>query len=270
MSTSFTEENLAMTTNHEKAIAVGSSDRSKKTFSGNYPSSNFKITPQQLLEEVKTLPGSWALVAVGDKKAPLGRDWTTIPLSQSDFELAIRIGKFESLSVKSKKDEIFHPPVTWWAAIGVLCGTPSGGLLFVDHDGESCDSLIERLSEQSVAEALPKTVAVTSRRTGRYQLIYRIPEQFWGAISTKKLATGTQGEDGKPEQLEFRWDGSQSVVAGYHPTTGSYCWLPGQSPQECEVAAVPDWIIEQMLQDTPSPRACASEIWVSLISANLD
>lgn len=243
-----------MTFNHDKAIAATNSDRTTKTFSGNHRSSNSKITPQQLLEEVKTLPESWALVAVGDKKAPLGRDWTTIPLSQSDFELAIRTGKFESLSVKSKRGENFHPPVNWWSAIGVLCGTPSDGLLFVDHDGESCDSLIERLSNQSVAEALPKTVAVTSRRAGRYQLIYRIPEQFWGAISTKKLLTGTQGEDGKPEQLEFRWDGSQSVIAGYHPTTGSYCWLPGQSPQESEVAEVPDWIIEQMLQDIPSQQ----------------
>ncbi|MEO0949530.1 MAG: bifunctional DNA primase/polymerase, partial [Cyanobacteria bacterium J06641_5] len=76
-------------------------------------------------------------------------------------------------------------------------------LLFLDHDGESCDRLIESLSGQSLADALPKTVGITSGRPGRYQLIYRVPEKYWEAIATKRLNTGTTGDDGKAEQLEF-------------------------------------------------------------------
>ncbi|MBD2028180.1 DUF3987 domain-containing protein, partial [Leptolyngbya sp. FACHB-711] len=248
-----------MNETNTKTIAVASSDRSEKTFSGNYPSSNPKPTPQQLLEAVKTLPEAWALVAVGANKAPLGKDWTKLPLTQADFEKAVQTGEFESLLVHPKEREAFHPPVAWWSAVGVLCGTPSGGLLFVDHDGASCDPLIEELSGQSVTEALPKTVAVTSGREGRYQMIYKVPEQFWGVLSNRKIFTGTKGEDGKPEQLEFRWDGSQSVMAGYHPTTGSYHWLAGQSPQECEVAEAPKWMIEKMLEAIPLHKPAPAE-----------
>ncbi|MEP0921217.1 DUF3987 domain-containing protein [Leptolyngbya sp. ST-U4] len=248
-----------MNETNTKTIAVASSDRSEKTFSGNYPSSNPKPTPQQLLEAVKTLPEAWALVAVGANKAPLGKGWTKLPLTQADFEKAVQTGEFESLLVQPKEREAFHPPVAWWSAVGVLCGTPSGGLLFVDHDGASCDPLIEELSGQSVTEALPKTVAVTSGREGRYQMIYKVPEQFWGVLSNRKIFTGTKGEDGKPEQLEFRWDGSQSVMAGYHPTTGSYRWLSGQSPQECEVAEAPKWMIEKMLEAIPLHKPAPAE-----------
>ncbi|MBW4662184.1 MAG: DUF3987 domain-containing protein [Drouetiella hepatica Uher 2000/2452] len=200
---------------------------------------------------VKTLPEEWALVAVGDKKAPLGTDWQNKPLALEDFRKATQAGMFESLSITSKEGQTFHPSVNWWYAIGVLCGKPSGGLLFVDHDGASCDGLVEQLSNQPIAQALPKTLVVTSGREGRYQAIYRVPEQFWDAIATRKIRTGTQDKDGKPEQLELRWDGCQSVVGGYHPLTHSYQWLPGQSPQECEVAETPKWLIERMLKDIP-------------------
>lgn len=237
------------------AITTTTSDRSKITLPGPYPSSNCKVTPQQLLKVLEILPKHWALVAVGDNKAPLGRNWTTHSLTPEDFEKAIQASKFETLLVGSKQKEPFHPPITWWSAIGVLCGVPSGGLLFIDHDGVSCDSLIEEISGQPITEALPRTVAVTSGRKGRCQLLYKVPEEFWEAIATKKIPTGCTDDDGKPEQLELRWTGSQSVVAGYHPITGSYKWLDGRSPQECEVAEAPRWAIEQMLQEPPLHQA---------------
>ena len=106
--------------------------------------------------------------------------------------------------------------------------------------------LIQSLSGQSLTEALPKTVGVTSGRPGRYQLIYRVPEQYWQAISNKRISTGTTGE-----QLEFRWNGCQSVVIGHHPMTGSYRYLPGQSFEECEIAEAPLWMVEQMLVEKP-------------------
>jgi Bifunctional DNA primase/polymerase, N-terminal/Protein of unknown function (DUF3987) len=193
------------------------------------------FSPEQLLGLTQTLPSGWGLVAVNRAKAPYQNNWQHTPLTLK--QIAVEIQQ--------------NPHCQ---AVGVLCGTPSGGLLFVDHDGASCDSLIERLSELPLDQALPKTVSVTSGRPGRYQNIYRIPEQYWDAIATKKIKTGTTGDDGKAEQLEFRWDGCQSVVVGAHPLTGGYQWV--NAPADCAIAEAPLWMIEQMLKapsvDKPS------------------
>lgn len=213
---------------------------------------------QKLLQHLQVLPSNWAFVAVGNNKAPIGNNWQKTSLTKQSFEVAAKVGHFQELEVKTKDSGTIHPPVSWLHAIGVLCGTPSGGLLFVDHDGESCDKLIEELSGQPAIAALPKTPTVTSGRPGRYQAIYRIPEQYWGAVTTKKINTGVIGTDGKPEQLEFRWDGCQSVVAGHHPVTGAYFWLPELSPADCEVAEAPHWMIEQLLRKASSNSSCAT------------
>ncbi|MBD2467871.1 DUF3987 domain-containing protein [Nostoc sp. FACHB-145] len=236
----------------KKAITATNSDRqSKKNSSAQDSNSNNTITPQQLLQKLKSLPEDWAVIPVGHNKAPLGNNWQNTPLELHDFEAAVETGDFKRLTVKTHDGKIINPPVSRWGAVGVLCGTPSGGLLFVDHDGASCDDLIQKLSEQSLEAALPKTVTLTSGREGRYQAIYRVPEKYLGAIATKKIKTNTKGEDGKPELLEFRWDGCQSVVIGYHPVTGAYKWFPGQSPAECDIAEAPLWMIEQMLENKP-------------------
>lgn len=187
-----------MTESHEKAIAATNSDRQTKTFSEHHSNISDKVSPQQLLEDLEELPDNWALVAVGKNKAPIGNNWQNTPLTKRDFKAAVQVGRFECLTVK-KDEKTFHPTVSWFRAVGVLCGPLSGGLLFLDHDGASCDRLIQQVSEQSLEEALPKTISVTSGREGRYQSIYRVPERYWGAISTQKLQTGTNGEGGKPE-----------------------------------------------------------------------
>jgi hypothetical protein len=204
----------------------------------------------QLLSLLPQIPDAWALVAIDGKKAPLGNRWQETPLCKADFEQAMQEKKFAKLSI-DRHGKPFSIPHYWAKAIGVLCGTPSGGLLFLDHDGATCDPLIEQLSNVSLAEALPPTVAVTSGRPGRYQLVYWVPEQFWSAIATHKVKAGV-GADGKPEQLEFRWNGCQSVVAGVHPQTGRYRWLEGRSPDEIDVAEAPLWMIEQMLSEQPA------------------
>lgn len=184
------------------------------------------MNPEQLLEQLGALPAELALVAVGAHKAPYLANWQRSPLSKTQIESEIRAGCCK--------------------AIGVLCGTPSQGLVFLDHDGDSCDRLIETLSGLSLKEALPRTVGITSGTPGRYQLIYRVPEQHWPQLTSRKLRTGTIGNDGKAEMLELRWDGCQSVVLGHHPTTGAYCYLPGQSFAECAIAIAPQWMIQQM------------------------
>jgi hypothetical protein len=186
------------------------------------------FSQEQLLILTQALPINWGLVAINGQKAPYQSNWQHTPLTPKQIAAEIQQNPY-------------------CQAVGVLCGTLSGGLLFVDHDGASCDRLIESLSGLSLDEAIPTTVSVTSGRPGRYQNIYRIPESYWGAIATKKIKTGAIGDDGKAEQLEFRWDGCQSVVVGAHPLTGGYQWV--NAPADFDIAEAPLWMIEQMLKE---------------------
>lgn len=190
---------------------------------------NSSETRKHLLEGLDKLPDNWALTPVNKNKAPYERGWPEKPRNKAYIRQHIERGSCK--------------------AVGVLCGVPSGGLLFLDHDGGSCDGLVEKLSKQSLEEALPQTVSVTSGRIGRYQAIYQVPQEYWGVIETRKIPTGSTGEDGKQEQLEFRWSDCQSVVIGDHPTTSGYQWVipPGAIP----VAIAPLWMMDQMLVDPP-------------------
>lgn len=171
--------------------------------------------------QLDSIPDDWVLVPVGSNKAPYQKGWQDKRLSKVDV-----LAELDRANTRCK-------------AVGVACGTPSGGLLFVDHDGPSVSDL---LLEKFGLEELPPTVAVTSGREGRFQAIYRVPEEFWTAIKTTKFKAATKGE-----LLELRWDGAQSVVVGEHPDTGSYKWLAGRAPWELDVAEAPMVLVEAML-----------------------
>ena len=183
---------------------------------------------------IDTLPDDWAYTPVVGK-APKTPNWQHCPFTKTDV--------------------IREVEKTRWTGVGTLCGVPSGGLAFLDHDGESCDPLVEQLSGQSLDDALPRTVSFTSGKIGRYQAVYRIPEEFWSAIATVKTGTGVSGPDGKQEQLEFRWNGCQSVVCGIHPDTKQpYHWV--NSPVDTIIAIAPMWLIEHMLTIAePAPKS---------------
>jgi hypothetical protein len=126
---------------------------------------------------------------------------------------------------------------------GIRTGTVSGGIVAMDFDGPSA---MQKALELSRGELLPDTVSFTSNRPGREQRLYTIPEQYWGKVKTVKIKTDVFGDDGKPEQLELRWDGCQSVLPpSVHPTTGNYRWR--RSPTEVAIAPAPMWVIEAML-----------------------
>lgn len=158
---------------------------------------------------VTTWPKAWRYCRVGGNKAPIEENWTSKPYTLREVW-------------DSSK------------AIGLLCGPLSGGVVMVDHDGFSCDILIEKLSN---GEGLPETVSVTSGRSGRYQNIYVVPEEHWDRCKTKKFKTDVTGE-----QLEFRWAGCQSVIYGEHPDTDGYKWI--NDPKDIEVSIAPQWVID--------------------------
>ena len=197
---------------------------------------------------VERLPKDWRFCVCNGNKVPQGSEWQNHPFTHETLVEAQNSGVFTTLWLTpSDGREPFNVPLSWCKSIGVICGPQSGGLLMLDHDGKSCDHLIEKLSGVSLTEALPKSPVVTSGISGRYQIAYRVPEHFWDAIATRQIATGVNAPNGKAELLEFRWEGAQSIVLGEHPETGSYRWV--YHPQDIPVAEVPLWVIEQMLED---------------------
>jgi hypothetical protein len=177
-------------------------------------------------EELLDLPKEWAYVAVKFKR-PYQNDWQNNPLKQSQL--------FKELVAKRS------------TGIGVCCGVPSGGLLFLDHDGPSAAKI---LGEWGFSlSSLPPSWMVTSGRVGRFQIIYKVPKKYWSKIKTRKFQTGVKDEDGSVEQIELRWNGTQSIVSGKHPKTDGYRWMDGRSPRDIKkIAEAPLAIIEKMME----------------------
>jgi predicted P-loop ATPase len=179
-----------------------------------------------LLAHLEQLPDHWGLVAVGNDKRPYQPEWQKHPLDKQQLTAEIQSGRA--------------------VAIGVVAGPQSGGLLFVDHDGLGASQVLEQIG--APLRDLPKSWAVTSGRDGRLQIIYQVPEPFWATIKTTKLRSGIKGE-----QLELRWAGCQSVVAGAHPITGAYRWIKGRSPADLPIAEAPSLLLQQMQRHQPDP-----------------
>jgi predicted P-loop ATPase len=179
-----------------------------------------------IVDQLSSIPDSWALVAVGNDKRPYQPEWQKNPLSKSQVEAELASGRA--------------------VAVGVLAGPPSGGLLFVDHDGLGASEVLQSLGT-SLRE-LPKSWAVTSGRDGRLQIIYQVPHGFWDQIKTTKLRSNIKGE-----QLELRWTGCQSVVLGKHPMTGSYRWLKDRAPSDLQLAEAPSILLQQMQRPIETP-----------------
>lgn len=181
-----------------------------------------------LLKTLHELPPEFPLTPVKGNKAPYRDNWQhEEPLSRDALASEIKLGRAKGY--------------------GLRTGTVSG-LVAVDLDGVSAHS---KLLELSGGQELPQTVAFTSGRPGRAQYLFRVPEQYWSAIQTKKYQTGVKGDDGKSEQVELRWKNLQSVLPpSVHPITGQYSWVDGCSPWQCEIPEAPAWIIEKMLIET--------------------
>lgn len=185
-----------------------------------------------LLRQLKELPDDWGFVAVGANKRAYMDAWQRTPLTKQQAAAEIKSGRAK--------------------AIGVLCGPLSGGLLFVDHDGISATQKLEELGLP--LRDLPKSPCVTSGKDGRFQIIYRVPPEFWPAMRGQRVfKTGKTDADGKAEQLDLRWEGHQSVVIGAHPETSGYRWVKDRSPAEQPVADAPIGLIELLLRE-PEPE----------------
>ena len=191
-------------------------------------------------EEILRLPKDWRFVAVQNKR-PYQNDWQKNPLTRSQLFKEITAGRS--------------------TGIGVCCGTPSGGLLFLDHDGQSASEILTEWGFS--VGSLPPSWMVTSGRVGRFQLIYKIPEKYWSKIKTRKFQTGVKDSDGSVEQIELRWNGAQSIVSGKHPTTDGYRWMDGRSPDDLQIAEAPLAIIKKMMEPKKKNKPAPVEVFNS-------
>jgi len=190
--------------------------------------------------ELLRLPKAWGFVAVQNKR-PYQNDWQKNPLNRSQLFKEISEGRS--------------------TGIGVCCGTPSSGLLFLDHDGQSASEILTEWGFS--VGSLPPSWMVTSGRVGRFQLIYKVPEEYWPKIKTRKFQTGVKDEDGSVEQLELRWNGMQSVVVGKHPMTDGYRWMDGRSPSDLELAEAPLAIIKKMMDQQKKAKPVPVQVFNS-------
>lgn len=188
---------------------------------------NLKHRLIQALDQFFAL--GFAITPLFGNKAPYRDNWQhEPPLTRQQLVNAIQNGEY--IPDKQKNDGSMR--LVYAKGVGLRTGPISGGLLAFDLDGPSA---YPKIREMSGGEELPKTVAFTSGRPGRCQYLLRVPEQYWPAIQTKKFKcmveddTGelvlVKGDDGKPEQVELRWNGCQSVLPpSVHPNTGQYHW----------------------------------------------
>ena len=129
-------------------------------------------------------------------------------------------------------------------AIGLMTG-PASLTLCVDFDGPGSDQTFKHHLHRSVDE-LPETLAWTSGRPNRHQRAYLVPEDWLDKLKYQKLKTEGNGD------VELRWQGNQSVIAGPHPNKdgdgwGYYDWCPGYSPADgMELAEAPEWLLQAM------------------------
>lgn len=139
--------------------------------------------------------------------------------------------------------------------IGVILGIASNGLLAVDFDGPwTWDYWAENIK---IPFDTIDTVTWTSNKPGRCQMAFRVPKEAWHLMPAKFDKKGPLGDDGKPQQLEFRWgtddSGCQSVLPpSLHPDGITdknifYNWV--RKPSEVEVQEIPVELLEWILNN---------------------
>jgi hypothetical protein len=135
-------------------------------------------------------------------------------------------------------------------AVGVMTGEKAGGLLAVDFDGPYAVKVFEQETGHKPTD-LPKTIGVTSGRPGRGQRFFQVDPDWWPHLLGRRTWNGPDGST----CLELRWNGCQSVIAGEHPKTDGYRWLPSSSPSDISAPApAPDWLLD-LLQVQEIPEA---------------
>lgn len=189
---------------------------------------------------LKDIPTHWSLTPLQDK-APRRDGWESEPFIPHS-RIADLILKGERKTSKKSGKEY----VCFYSGVGVRTGEQSGGLVAIDIDGASADPLLQRMSGGDI----PLTVAWTSGKPGRRQILFRVSDRVRPLVAGFGRGVVTAFEDLKTapgEMLEIRYSNHQSALPpSRHPQTGSYKWL--NSPVDTQVAIAPDWLCDLLIK----------------------
>ena len=168
------------------------------------------------------IPAEWELIFVKDKK-PYQNGWQTgFKKSWAEIETELRSGRANGVGLRT-----------------------GNGLLAIDLDGHSAGKEFARLGGS------PATVAWSSGKAGRVQLLFSVPQDKIAGFTRSVIQTGAG------EQIEFRYERCQSVMPGSaHPETDGYRWV--KSPANVAIIECPAWVlehIEQSLSEQRRPKA---------------
>ena len=193
-------------------------------------------------------PDWWVFVPVAGK-ATYVKEWSTKPMSRDLCEQAYKAN-------------------SGYNGLGVVTGEFSGGLLALDVDGELADERYREASGESYEPfGAEQTMSWTSGKTGRRQLLYRVPasvvpelravktlilrqdgEWHMGHSDVERQAAGgasheSQNETAVYQEVVLRFNQCQSVLPGSpHPETKQkYRWLNYNGG---EVALAPAWVLD--------------------------
>ena len=171
---------------------------------------------------------------LAEARAAHQRGWSLTPLK----------GKVPMKKGWQKAPSSTETDLECWASqgnLGLRTG-PASGVVVIDDDTED--------GSGAAGLGLPTTVTVETG-SGKRHYYFKQPEQELGN-STGSL----------PEHVDVRGDGGQVVFVGsLHPDTGQpYRWVPGLSPDEVELAALPQNVIDlintpKKAKTKPKPKA---------------
>ena len=121
-----------------------------------------------------------------------------------------------------------------YSNIGVVLGqTLNYNLVGIDIDGDMGEQTFQEVSRE---KEIPHTWEFTSGNGRR--LLYQLP---MGVQTKKNRVAWKEGH----EELAFMATGQQTVLPpSMHASGRQYKWIEDHSPQDCDLAEAPDWIIE--------------------------
>lgn len=186
-----------------------------------------------LLQSLEAIDSDWQLIPCDDRKRPIN---PTTGQPQEDW--ASHATDLDGIYAIASSPHVH--------AIGLVLG-PASGVIAVDFDGTGSTATFREIFGRSHAD-LPATVTWSSGRPNRRQLAFRVPFDYWPHLRNRRSwkRNGTT-------VFELRWAGHQSVIAGAHPDTNGYHWIPGRSPSDLSVADAPDWLLDPLFKKPEEP-----------------
>lgn len=184
------------------------------------------LEPGQIRLDYLTI--DWPLTPLGENKNPYVQGWQNKAFSPQEIEVELAEGLCK--------------------AVGLISGPAYNkpyGHVWVDVDGPSVYGLVEKVSGQTFAEALPPTLTICSGKEGRERRLYVLPKNAWKVFIRNKYVWHS---DVSKEKLEVLWSKHQGVLMGSHPETDGYFTAPGGGYEWADrLPALPEWILVEIL-----------------------